>query len=229
MRRTTVSEQTLYSAVTFRCLLHSTARPGKINLLAYPHFVGEPPSYRVETIGQEQAQPLHIPVKLYALGALLTLLDREVTFAVASDGQWLSHTSPIVRWLVLRSGATPTTPESSMFAFFCQGQSGGLIAQLSKGTLLEPESSTTVFYCVGRLIEGNDYWCEKNLDWVTLELTGPGIEHIHRVSVIGLDRSEIPLLNLTRQGYPLGIDVYLIDYLGRCVALPRTTRIRMVG
>jgi phosphonate C-P lyase system protein PhnH len=115
-----------------------------------------------------------------------------------------------------------------MFAFFCQGKSGGLITQLSKGTLLEPESGTTVFYCVGRLIEGND-WLEENLDWVTLELTGPGIEYMHKVSVIGLARSEITLINLTRQGYPLGIDVYLIDYLGRCVALPRTTRIRMVG
>ncbi len=228
MRCTTVSEQTLYSAVTFRRLLNSMARPGKINLLEYPHFVGEPPSCRVETIGQGQAQLLHIPAKLYALGAMLTLLDREVTFAVASDGQWLSHTSPIVQWLVLRSGSILATPESTMFAFFCQGKSGGLITQLSKGTLLEPESATTVFYCVGRLVEEND-WLEESLDWVTLELTGPGIEHMHRVSVIGLDRSEITLINLTRQGYPLGIDVYLIDYLGRCVALPRTTRIRMVG
>ena len=114
-----------------------------------------------------------------------------------------------------------------MFAFFCQGKSGGLITQLSKGTLLEPESSTTVFYCVGRLVEGND-WREENLDWVTLELAGPGIKHMHKVSVIGLDRSEIMLINLTRQGYPLGIDVYLIDDRGRCVALPRTTSISMI-
>lgn len=221
MRPTTVSEQTLYSAVTFRRLLDSLARPGKINQLEHPHLLGEPPcSY-------EQTGATAVSVNLYALGAMLTLLDREVTFAFASDGQWLPHTSPLVQWLVLRIGSTLTIPESTMFAFFCQGKSDGLVMQLNRGTQLEPESGATAFYCVGRLIEGTDC-LEENLDWVTVELTGPGIECTHRVSIIGLDRSEVALINLTHQGYPLGIDIYLIDDLGHCIGLPRTTRIRMM-
>src|SRR5437763_16060950 len=41
MGRTMVQERTLYNAVTFRRRLDSMARPGKINQLEYPHFVGE--------------------------------------------------------------------------------------------------------------------------------------------------------------------------------------------
>lgn len=218
MRSTTVSAQTLYSAIIFRRLLDSMARPGKINQLEYPHFQLEPPRSHVQTRATDMS------VNLYALGAMLTLLDREVTFAVAADGHWLSHTSPIVRWLLHRSGSTLMPPESTLFAFFCEGRSNGLITQLSRGTQLEPESSATAFYCVGQLADKP----EENLHWLTLELTGPGIERMHRVSVTGLVRSEIKLINLTHEGYPLGIDVYLIDSLGRCIGLPRTTSIKII-
>jgi alpha-D-ribose 1-methylphosphonate 5-triphosphate synthase subunit PhnH len=221
MRRTALQEQTLYNAVTFRHLLDCLARPGKIKQLEYPHFIGEAPYYHV------QATATAMSVNLYALSAMLTLLDREVTFAVAADGRWLSHTSPIVQWLLLRSGSTLTAPESALFAFFCQGRSDGLITQLSRGTQLEPESSATAFYCVEQLVEETDR-LEENLDWMTLELTGPGVQSMQRVSVIGLDRNEIESINLARRGYPLGVDIYLMDALGRCVGLPRTTRIQMI-
>jgi alpha-D-ribose 1-methylphosphonate 5-triphosphate synthase subunit PhnH len=197
------------------------ARPGKINQLECPHFLGEPPSSYV------QARATDMSVNLYALGAMLTLLDREVTFAIAADGHWLSHTSSVVQWLTLRSGSSSTTPTSTNFAFFCQSSSNGLITQLNRGTHLEPESSATAFYCVERLVEKAE-GLEENRDWSTLELTGPGIERMHRVSVTGLERSEIQLINLTHQGYPLGIDVYLIDSLGRCIGLPRTTSIKII-
>ena len=217
-----LQEQTLYSAITFRHLLDSLARPGKINQLEYPHFVGEPPYYHLTS------KAIDVPVNRYALGAMLTLLDREVTFVVATDGEWLAYTDSIVQWLALRSGATITNPASAMFALFCQDGSNGLVTQLNRGTLLEPESSTTAFYCVERLAEGADGH-KENADWLTLELMGPGIESMRKVSVMGLDRSEIKLMNIARRDYPLGIDVYLIDGLGRCIGLSRTTRIQMIG
>lgn len=222
MPRVLLQEQTRYSALTFRRLLDSLARPGKINQLVYPHFVGEPPCYHV------QASATAISVNLYALGALLTLLDKEVTFAVSADGQWLSHATPLVQWLLLKCGSSLSMPESAMFAFFCQGSSSGLVTQLNRGTLIEPESSTTAFYCVERLTA----WTaelEENPDQVTLELTGPGIENTQRVCVLGMESSEIRLLHVVRQGYPLGIDVYLVDDLGYCVGLPRTTNIHLPG
>jgi alpha-D-ribose 1-methylphosphonate 5-triphosphate synthase subunit PhnH len=216
-----LQEETLYSAITFRHLLNSLARPGKVNQLLHPRFRGEPPCYPVQG-----ATP--VAANLYALGALLTLLDREVTFSIAADSQWLSHADPLVQWLIVRSGSAPTLPESATFAFFCQGNSGGLVTQLNKGTLLEPESSATAFYCVDWLT-GWAAGLEENSAWITLELTGPGIEYLQRVRVTGLDRSEIARIQITRQGYPLGIDIYLIDSQGHCIGIPRTTRIHLPG
>jgi alpha-D-ribose 1-methylphosphonate 5-triphosphate synthase subunit PhnH len=216
-----LQEQTLYSAITFRRLLKSLARPGEINQLVYPQFLGEPPCSPVRG-----ATP--VAVNLYALGALLTLLDREVTFAVATESQWLTHADSLVQWLILRSGSTVAAAESAMFAFFCQGSSGGLITHLNRGTLLEPEASATAFYCVDRLTA----WAtehEASAGGITLELTGPGIECMRRVHAAGLEPSEIMQITLTRQGYPLGVDVYLIDSEGHCIGIPRTTRIHMPG
>ena len=213
MKPVPLQEQTLYSALTFRHLLDSLARPGKINQLEYPDFLGD--------------APLQMSVNLYALGAMLTLLDREVTFAVAADGQWLSDTAPLVQWLTLRSGSAVTAPASARFAFFCQGRSNGLVTQLHRGTLLEPESSATAFYCVEHLTDSADTLAE-NPQAVTLELSGPGIAATHKISVIGLDRDEIKLLNTTRGPYPLGIDIYFIDNLGHCIGLPRTTHIQQL-
>src|SRR5947199_10819013 len=141
-----LQEETLYSAMTFRRLLNSLACPGKINQLAYPHFMGEPPCYSVRGVPP-------VAANLYALGALVTLLDREVTFVAVASCQWLLHADPLIEWLILRSWSALTSAESAAFAFFCQGNSGGLITQLHRGTLLEPESSATAFYCVDQITE----------------------------------------------------------------------------
>lgn len=256
MKLAPLQEQTLYSALTFRHLLDSLARPGKINQLDYPDFLGgmgdrkgrddcegtsnrkgrdrvnpssTPRQFGSSLDGDEFNLSLQAPVvNLYALGAMLTLLDREVTFVVAADGRWLSEKAPLAQWLALRSGAAVAAPASAQFAFFCQGRSNGLVTELNKGTLLEPEASTTAFYCVERLAERADELAE-NQHGVTLELSGPGIETTQKISIIGMDRDEIKLINTARGGYPLGIDMYLIDDLGRCIGLPRTTRIQLLN
>ena len=242
-------EQILYSAITFRCLLDSLARPGKVNRLEHPSFLGEPPRYRASS------DTTAIPLNLYALGALLTLLDREVSFVMAADGRWLDSNAPAVQWLALRSGAGVTVPGSADFAFFCFGASNGLLAELHVGTLLEPESSATTIYCVECLGELGPPYLEDKFDeperplgsplhvgagfppalsvstdtlmeeTMILELAGPGIQKSQGISVLGLDKGEIELIRATRRNYPLGIDIYLVDAEGRCAGLPRTTRL----
>ena len=238
-----------YSAITFRCLLDSLARPGKINQLGYPSFLGEPPRYRASS------DTAAVLLNLYALGALLTLLDREVSFAMAANGRWLDANAPAVQWLALRSGAGVTVPVSADFAFFCYGASNGLLAELHVGTLLEPESSATAIYCVECLAEVGQVYREDESDetgrpqgsslhvgaelapalsvstgsltegTMILELAGPGIQKSRAISVLGLDKGEIELIRATRRNYPLGIDIYLVDAAGRCAGLPRTTRL----
>src|SRR2546426_612652 len=79
-------ERIHYSARTFRYLLDSLARPGKVNQLEYPSFFGQPPCYSTE------ATPDGIALNLYALGALATLLDGETSFAMVADGRELAQT-----------------------------------------------------------------------------------------------------------------------------------------
>ncbi len=206
--------QIRYSAATFRQLLDSLARPGKINQLEYPDFLGEPPLYYSGTAGQE------ITVNRYALSALLTLLDREVSVGVAANGQWLMQGDPVVRWLALRSGVPLAGPNEAAFAFFCDGTSGGLLAQLSLGTLLEPEASATAIYCVERLASET-----AHPEGLVLKLSGPGILGVKTIEVLGLGSLELELIQASRKGYPLGVDIYLVDAAGQCIGLPRTTRI----
>jgi len=215
-------EHIRYSTVTFRHLLDSLARPGKITTLEPPPFLQEMPVY----FSLHEAAP--IPVNGYGLGALLTLLDKEVTFVMAANGVWLNAQDALMRWIVTRSGAGVGTPESATFAFFCDGESSGLLTQLPRGTLVEPELSATAFYCVESLVDAfgpltNE---ERSDGWLKLELTGPGIEDTHAIRIAGLAHEELQHIRQTRQGYPLGVDVYMIDASGRCVGLPRTTAIK---
>ena len=217
--------QTLYSTLTFRSLLDALARPGKINQLEIPHFTGEAPSYFSSALAS------HTPINMYALGALLTLLDRETTFMMAANGQWLARTEPAVQWTTLRSGSTMVDEDQAQraaFAFFCNGGNSKLLAQLSIGTLLEPELSATALYCVEQLASEENMG-EPHGDHMTLELRGPGIQEVRIISVSGLTKSDVEAILFARRSYPLGIDVYLVDRTGRCIGLPRTTKIHVLS
>lgn len=223
--------QIFYSAVTFRFLLDSLARPGKLNQLEYPTFLGDPPRYHSSAISTD------ISLNLYALGALWTLLDREVSFVLVADGRWLDQGTTIAPWLALRSGAAVSVPNAADFAFFCDGSSAGLLAELNVGNLLEPESSATAIYCIERLgivsVSGRGEGSleqEGNPDPRSnyLELVGPGIEGRRVISVVGLEEGEVSFIKATRRNYPLGIDIYLVDAVGQCVGLPRTTKVRFM-
>ena len=219
--------QITYSAITFRKLLHSLARPGKIHQLTTPAFLGSPPLFQ----GDNSIEPLSL--NLYALGALATLLDGETSFALAAHGKWLTSHHPLLTWLAVHTGSHEASPEVADFSMFCDGTSDGLLLQLSQGSLLEPETSTTAFYCVERLVEPGkvigDIDPFNSGEIVLLELTGPGISGERALTVYGLSHTEVELIQTTRANYPRGIDLYLIDTQGRCVGLPRTTKIRLVA
>jgi alpha-D-ribose 1-methylphosphonate 5-triphosphate synthase subunit PhnH len=194
-----------FSAMTFRLVMDSLARPGKINRLSAPSFIQN-----------------NVLLNQYAVGVMLTLLDGEVSFAVAQEGEWLSADHSIVQWLKLRSGAQAIEPGKAHFALFCDGFSNGRLLELNSGTILEPENSTTAIYCVQELSNA----VSTKPDAITLELRGAGIADRQIITVSGLSKSEVELFQQTRQAYPLGIDIFLIDQAGNCVGLPRTTEVR---
>ncbi len=219
---TRTEQENRYSAVTFRHLLDSLARPGKINTLEYPRFLGEPPSYTSPVTSTP------MPFNVYALAAMMTLLDKEVTFAIAANGVWLAQQDAVVQWITVRSGASTAPPETAAFVLFCDGTSNGSLSQLHVGTLAEPEMSATAFYSVEQInsTSGTLSSEERRNGWIRLELVGPGIKDVRTLQVAGLERAELQHIVNARQGYPLGVDVYLIDALGHCIGLPRTTSIK---
>ncbi len=217
-----LDERVVYSTHVFRTLVDSLARPGTLKQLPYPAFLGIPPTYR-----DDDTKPM-TAANLYALGAILTLLDKEVTFAIVAAGSLLATDHPVVRWLALRSGARVVELHEAAFVLCCDGDSRGILRALHVGTLLEPESSATVIYSIERLDElvGEE---DDGKDALKLELRGPGIEKLCCVHLTGFARVELQLLQELRQGYPLGVDAYFIDAAGRCLGLPRTTTLRMMN
>ena len=198
---------TFYSAATFRRLLDSSARPGTLGQLAYPDFFDPPPMHNDR------------PCNLYALGALLTLIDGETTFAVGDGAAWLDGSATVCQWLRLRSGSQAVAPGTAAFALLLGGNAAARVSDLNQGDVIAPEQSATIVWCVEAL-------SPQEFDGATqLELRGVGIATTTNIYVASLTDTDVASIVATRQHYPLGLDVYLIDTAGRCLGLPRTTKI----
>jgi alpha-D-ribose 1-methylphosphonate 5-triphosphate synthase subunit PhnH len=159
----------------------------------------------------------------YALGALSTLLDRETRFVLGQAGGWIERETPLSRWLERFTSARMEAPSQADFALCLDGQSGVLLPELCQGTEAVPEDGATAFICVSELEDG------PNRGGTVLELQGPGIRESTTFTVRGLPTDTQRAIIATRRAYPLGVDVILIDGQGRCVGLPRTTRMSTVS
>lgn len=86
------------------------------------------------------------------------------------------------------------------------------------GSLENPEHGATVILAVERIGEGGSLW-----------LSGPGIaEERVELRVAGLDPAWLAKRERWNAGFPMGIDLVLVD-AARVAALPRTTRIQLAG
>jgi alpha-D-ribose 1-methylphosphonate 5-triphosphate synthase subunit PhnH len=196
-----------YAARIFRFLLGALARPGTRVQLEGPSFLGETPASQGVT------------VNWFALGALYTLLDAEVTFLLAGEGRWLAQEDPLSAFVSMRTGASVTSPVAAQFVCALDDDVAPLLLELNRGTLLEPESSATVLLCVERLSETAFIGAGE------LALTGPGIANQRSLFVSGLRDETLAQIAAARRDYPLGLDYFLVDAEGGCSGLPRTTRI----
>lgn len=150
------------------------------------------------------ARPDHAP----ALPLILaTLVDAQVTLA---DPQGLIAADD---WR--RLGARREAPEAAHFIV----ASGDLAPAFAPavGTLESPELGATVVLRVDSLGEGSP-----------LALSGPGIDGATRLAVGGLDPAWLARRAVWNAGFPMGVDVVLVDGT-RLAVLPRTTRIEFEG
>jgi alpha-D-ribose 1-methylphosphonate 5-triphosphate synthase subunit PhnH len=158
-------------------------------------------------------------INWFALGALYTLLDAEVTFLLAAKGRWLEREHALSAFISMQTGASVATPPAAQFACALDDDIALLLPELNQGTLLEPEASASVLLCVERLAETAFPRARE------LALTGPGIASRRNLFVSGLRDEALRWIGAARQDYPLGLDYFLLDAEGGCVGVPRTTRI----
>jgi alpha-D-ribose 1-methylphosphonate 5-triphosphate synthase subunit PhnH len=132
---------------------------------------------------------------------LATLVDREATLA---DPQNLLN--DLTRQ---RLQARMTGPERAQFIV----ADGGLspIFEPSLGTLESPEQGATILLTVAAL--------GKGAAW---QLCGPGIAATQALAIAGLDPAWLAHRQVWNDGFPLGVDLILMD-ANSVVALPRTT------
>lgn len=132
---------------------------------------------------------------------LATLVDREATLADPQD---------LLDALTLkRLQARMTAPELAQFIV-----ADGRVPPLFEpclGTLESPEGGATIFLRVTAL-GGGAQW----------QLTGPGIATTQALAISGLDPAWIARRQDWNEGFPLGVDLILVD-TNSVVALPRTT------
>jgi len=191
------------SQATFRALLDSMSRPGRI--------------YR-------------IPVRLYsspphgfcppALTVLKTLCDHRVSFSLGT-----SHETPEwIRYLEVNL-ATPFQPvEKADYVLFDGVGFDSGFARLNRGSLEFPEKSATALICVNGLADESG---KHEGPFCRLLLSGPGVKGQTTLSVSGLDPGYVTGRRAAIRHFPMGVDLFLLDGQGRVAGIPRTSMVEI--
>jgi len=143
------------------------------------------------------------PVAPAAAAVLLTLAD-------ADTPVWLDAGEAAEAWLRFHAGC-PLSEAPGEAAFLLACDAPPALRGLAQGTEEEPHRSATLVLQVAALEEGTGW-----------RLSGPGIEHEHRLIVEGLPPDFSAQWAANRALFPRGVDLVLCAG-DRLAALPRTT------
>ena len=180
----------------FRAVMEAMSRPGSLRSLPSP-----------------AALPDHLPGP--AAGLLLSLCDADTPVWLSPrlrDSRWAET------WIGFHAGA-PVVEASDEAAFAVVSREDELPAfeRFRCGEPAFPDRSATLLIEVSALGE--------SADAEPLVLEGPGIRSTCELRVSGLPLDWAARWQANRAGFPLGVDVVLVD-AERFVALPRSVRIR---
>jgi len=150
------------------------------------------------------------------MSVIQTLIDQEVSFCVVGE-------DPGLLQLIHESTRSPLAEIGAAdFVIVPEGGSFGEISKAKQGTPEYPDLGATIICQVGTLGgEGNGK--------PHVVLTGPGIETEIRPAVQGLLQGILHDLSVVNAGFPLGVDCIFVDKVYRIMAIPRSTRIRVIG
>jgi len=148
------------------------------------------------------------PIPKPMLAIAMALLDAETVFCFRCDPDG-ERSASLSRMTSARRG-----PVEGADFVFVMGDGKDLaeaVVASREGTLVDPQLGATVVALVDS-IEGEG----------ELTLSGPGIESSAKLGV-GLGRAWVEARAAKNREFPLGVDMLLVDPLGRLAALPRTT------
>ncbi len=139
-----------------------------------------------------------------AAAALLTLADAETPL-------WTDATGEAREWIAFHTGAPFAELGAAQFALALGAMPK--LALLNPGSDETPQESATLILQLAAL--------DDSTGW---RLTGPGIEHEHRLAATGLPDDFATQWAANRAQFPRGLDLILCAG-SRLAALPRTTRL----
>jgi len=156
---------------------------------------------------QHIAAPINPPAPLCtaAAAAMLTLAD-------ADTPVWLDAGEPVTDWLRFHCGA-PITQDIVTARFVLACGAAPSLAALDIGTDEDPQLGATLILQVAGLI-ADEGW----------HLTGPGIQHEHRLRVLGAPADFVSTWARNQALFPRGVDVLLCAG-DSIAALPRSVMI----
>jgi alpha-D-ribose 1-methylphosphonate 5-triphosphate synthase subunit PhnH len=145
------------------------------------------------------------PLCVAAGSALLSLADADTPL-------WLDAGDAVAEWLRFHCGA-PITPDIGAARFVVACAAAPSLDSLDIGTDEDPQLGATLILQVAALVAG-DGW----------RLTGPGIQHEHRLRVVGVPADFVAAWARNQALFPRGIDVLLCAG-DSIAALPRSVMI----
>jgi alpha-D-ribose 1-methylphosphonate 5-triphosphate synthase subunit PhnH len=157
---------------------------------------------RVQRLGAGLRPPA--PLQPAAAAALLTLADAETPL-------WTDATGEARDWIAFHTGAPFVPLAQAQFAMALGPMP--LLAALNPGSDETPQESATLILQLASFDDSSGW-----------RLTGPGIEHEHRLAAPGLPADFPAQWAANRAQFPRGVDLILCSG-SRLAALPRTTRI----
>jgi len=145
------------------------------------------------------------PLSCAAAAVLLTLADADTPL-------WSDAGADAEAWLRFHCGA-PVVAAPGDAAFVLASAAPPALAALDAGTEEQPQRGATLVLQVAALDAGHGW-----------RLTGPGIEHAHRLAVAGAPAGFLAAWAENRARFPRGVDVVLCAG-DRLAALPRSVAI----
>ncbi|MBA2497966.1 MAG: phosphonate C-P lyase system protein PhnH [Acidimicrobiia bacterium] len=203
MPSTTCALDTFESQGTFRVLLDTLARPGRVRTL--PTGVPRPPA----------PAALAVPLALADLGQRVAVVgDENGGLIDGVAGRWAAMVRDATSCAIVR------IEEADLVVVLAGAAEADLIERLRRGSPLAPEQGCRLVLACDRLVAGSP-------GAVAVTLRGPGVPDVAVLGIDGIDAEVLAAVALANTAFPCGIDTWLVSGRGEVAGIPRSTTLEV--